>query len=106
MSVNMQSTKHAKWTTRLWRTLAALDEATSVSPMEHLESASQFWNRNCGPEVSRRALTGNRSPPKRLMRIGVILSAIKRDRVSTSLRGGIGPRTPASGNTDMFNLKE
>jgi hypothetical protein len=40
------------------------------------------------------------------MRIGVILSAIKRDRVSTSLRGSIGPPTPASGNTDMFNLKE
>ena len=37
MSVNMQSTKHAKWTTRLWRTLAALDEAISVSAMEHLE---------------------------------------------------------------------
>ena len=37
MSVNMQSTKHAKWTTRVWRTLAALDEAISVSPMEHLE---------------------------------------------------------------------
>jgi hypothetical protein len=37
MSVNMQSTKHAKWTTRLWRTLAALDQAISVSPMEHLE---------------------------------------------------------------------
>ena len=37
MSVNMQSTKHAKWTTRLWRILAALDEAISVSPMEHLE---------------------------------------------------------------------
>ena len=37
MSVNMQSTKHAKWTTRMWRTLAALDEAISVSPMEHLE---------------------------------------------------------------------
>jgi len=37
MSVNMQSTKHTKWTTRMWRTLAALDEAISVSPMEHLE---------------------------------------------------------------------
>ena len=37
MSVNMQSTKHAKWMTRLWRTLAALDEAISVSPMGHLE---------------------------------------------------------------------
>ena len=37
MSVNMQSTKHAKWTTRLWRILAALDEAISVSPMERLE---------------------------------------------------------------------
>jgi hypothetical protein len=37
MSVNMQSTKHAKRTTRMWRTLAALNEATSVSPMEHLE---------------------------------------------------------------------
>jgi hypothetical protein len=37
MSVNMQSKKHAKWTTRLWRTLAALDEAISVSAMEHLE---------------------------------------------------------------------
>jgi hypothetical protein len=37
MSVNMQSTKHAKWTTRLWRTLAALDEAISVSAMEHLK---------------------------------------------------------------------
>ena len=37
MSVNMQSTKQAKWTTRVWRTLAALDEAISVSPMEHLE---------------------------------------------------------------------
>jgi len=37
MSVNMQSTKQAKWTTRVWRTLAALDEAISVSPMERLE---------------------------------------------------------------------
>ena len=37
MSVNMQSTKHTKWTTRMWRTLAALDEAISVSPMEHLQ---------------------------------------------------------------------
>ena len=37
MSVNMPSTKYAKWTTRLWRTLAALDEAISVSAMEHLE---------------------------------------------------------------------
>ena len=37
MNVNMQSTKHAKWTTRMWRTLAALDEGISVSPMEHLE---------------------------------------------------------------------
>ena len=37
MSVNIQSTKHAKWTTRLWRTLAALDQAISVSAMEHLE---------------------------------------------------------------------
>jgi hypothetical protein len=37
MNVNMQSTKHAKWMTRMWRTLAALDEAISVSPMEHLE---------------------------------------------------------------------
>jgi len=42
MSVNMQSTKHAKWTTRVWRTLAALDEAISVSPMEHWKSALQF----------------------------------------------------------------
>jgi hypothetical protein len=33
MSVNMQSTKHTKWTTRMWRTLAALDD----SPMEHLQ---------------------------------------------------------------------
>ena len=39
MSVNMQSTKHTKWTTRMWRTLAALDEAISVSPMEHLQNA-------------------------------------------------------------------
>ena len=38
MSVNMQSTKHAKWTTRLWRTLAALDEAISVSAMETWKS--------------------------------------------------------------------
>ena len=37
MSVNMQSTKHTKWTTRMWRTLAALGEAIDVSPMEHLE---------------------------------------------------------------------
>ena len=37
MNVNMQSTKPAKWTTRMWRTLAALDEVISVSPMEHLE---------------------------------------------------------------------
>jgi hypothetical protein len=37
MNVNMQSTKHAKWTTRIWRTLAASDDAISVSPMEHLE---------------------------------------------------------------------
>ena len=36
MSVNMQSTKYAKWTTRMCRTLAALDEAISVSSMEHL----------------------------------------------------------------------
>jgi NAD(P)-dependent dehydrogenase (short-subunit alcohol dehydrogenase family) len=38
MSVNMQSTKHTKWTTRMWRTLAALDEGISVSPMEHLQN--------------------------------------------------------------------
>jgi hypothetical protein len=37
MNVNMQSTKHAKWTTRMWRSLAALAEAISVSPMEDLE---------------------------------------------------------------------
>ena len=37
MSVNMQSTKYAKWMTRVWRTLAALDEAIGVNPMEHLE---------------------------------------------------------------------
>ena len=37
MNVNMQSTKHAKWTTRMWRALAALAEAISVSPMEDLE---------------------------------------------------------------------
>jgi hypothetical protein len=37
MNVNMQPTRHAKWTTRMWQTLAALDEAISVSPMEHLE---------------------------------------------------------------------
>jgi hypothetical protein len=37
MNVNMQSTRHAKWTTRMWQTLAVLDEAISVSPMEHLE---------------------------------------------------------------------
>jgi hypothetical protein len=37
MNVNMQSTRHAKWTTRMWQTLAALDEAISVSQMEHLE---------------------------------------------------------------------
>jgi len=37
MNVNMQSTRQAKWTTRMWQTLAALDEAISVSPMEHLE---------------------------------------------------------------------
>jgi hypothetical protein len=37
MSVNMQSTKHTKWTTRMWRTLAAWQEAISVSPMEQLE---------------------------------------------------------------------
>ena len=37
MNVNMQSTRHAKWTTRMWQTLAALDEAISVNPMEHLE---------------------------------------------------------------------
>jgi hypothetical protein len=37
MSVNTQTTKHPKWTTRMWRTLAALDEAISVSPMEHLQ---------------------------------------------------------------------
>jgi hypothetical protein len=37
MSVNMQSTKHAKWATRVWRTLAALDAAISVSPMGDLE---------------------------------------------------------------------
>ena len=38
MNVNMQSTKPAKWTTRMWRTLAALDEAFSAGPMEHLEN--------------------------------------------------------------------
>ena len=37
MNVNMQSTKHAKWTTRMWQILAALDEGISVSTMEHLE---------------------------------------------------------------------
>jgi hypothetical protein len=37
MNVSMQSTKRAKWTTRMWRTLAALDEAISARPMEHLE---------------------------------------------------------------------
>ena len=37
MSVNIQSTKRTKWTTRMLRTLAALDEAISVSPMEHLQ---------------------------------------------------------------------
>jgi hypothetical protein len=37
MNVNIQSTKHAKWTTKLWRTLAAWEGAISVSPMEHLE---------------------------------------------------------------------
>jgi hypothetical protein len=65
MSVNMQSTKHAKWTTRVWRILAALNEVISISPVEHLEKRIlQFWNRKCGPEVSRCALTRNRSPTK------------------------------------------
>ena len=75
MSVNMQSTKHAKWTTRLWRTLAALDEAISVSAMEHREKRiavleQKLWD---GPQ-------GIEARPKRLTRIGVILDA-------TSLRG-------------------
>ena len=30
MNVSMQSTKRAKWTTRMWRTLAALDEAIGI----------------------------------------------------------------------------
>ena len=37
MNVNVQSAKHAKWATLMWRTLAALDVAISVGPMEHLE---------------------------------------------------------------------
>jgi hypothetical protein len=46
MSVNMQSTKQAKWTPRVWRTLAALDEAISVSPMEHLEKRKPLSDDN------------------------------------------------------------
>jgi hypothetical protein len=64
MSVNMQSTKHAKWTTRLWRTLAALDEAISVSAMEHLEKRiavleQKLWDGSEPPRTHR-----NRSPAK------------------------------------------
>jgi hypothetical protein len=57
MNVNVQSTKHAKWTTRIWRTLAALDDAISVSPMEHWKNATQRWNKKFGLKVSRSALT-------------------------------------------------
>lgn len=66
MNVNMQSTKNAKWTTRMWRTLAALDEAICVSPMGTWKGASQRWNRKFGPEVSRRALARKRSLAKAL----------------------------------------
>ena len=37
MSVNVQSAKHPKWPTRVWRRLAALDAAISVSPTERLQ---------------------------------------------------------------------
>jgi hypothetical protein len=46
MSVNMQSTKQAKWTTRVWRTLAALDEGFLVSA-RRLTSGPQFLFQNC-----------------------------------------------------------
>jgi hypothetical protein len=50
MGPNLQSTKHTKWTIRMWRTLAAWEEAISASPREHLEKAqSQRWNRKLGP---------------------------------------------------------
>jgi hypothetical protein len=58
MSVNMQSTKHAKWTARAWRTLVALDEAVSVSPMEHLEKRIAVLEQKqwAGSEPTRRAV--------------------------------------------------
>ena len=56
MSMNMQSTKQAKWMTRVWRTLAALDEAISVGPMEHLEKRIV---------VLEQKLRARREPPRR-----------------------------------------
>ena len=63
MSVNMQSTKHAKWTTRLWRTLAALDEAISVSAMEHLEKRiavleQKLWDGSEPPRTQKESKPG------------------------------------------------
>ena len=65
MSENMQSTKHAKWTTRLWRTLnlAALDEAISVSAMEHLEKRiavleQKLWDGSEPPRTHKESKPG------------------------------------------------
>jgi len=63
MSVNMQSTKHAKWTTRVWRTLAALDEAISVSPTEHLEKRiavleQKLWDGSEPPRTHKESKPG------------------------------------------------
>jgi len=55
MSVNMQSTKHTKWTTRMWRTLAALDEA---SPMEHVQKRIAALEQKAG---------AGREPPRNQM---------------------------------------
>jgi hypothetical protein len=63
MSVNMQSTKHTKWTTRMWRTLAALGEAIDVSPMEHLEERiaaleQKVWAENEPPRTHKESKPG------------------------------------------------
>jgi hypothetical protein len=63
MSVNMQSTKHTKWTTRMWRTLAALGEAIDVSPMEHLEKRiaaleEKVWAENEPPRTHKESKPG------------------------------------------------
>ena len=63
MSVNMQSTKHTKWTTRLWRTLAALDEAISVSAMQRLEKRiavleQKLWDGSEPPRTHKESKPG------------------------------------------------